>query len=151
MPVLSKPSSAARTALVYITLGALTVIWTLVYYWWRKDHPPEGGGDAYKYVSLGFLVTGLTLFVIGLAVGQIGRAARHAELPPPEVTGVEARVEQAAASRAPMIAPVNPAAAAIAPNGQGVIASAPLSGAGPAQTAPVVPGTPPLIEPAGRR
>ena len=114
MPILSKPASAARTAMIYITVGALLDVWMGIWYAYLSNHPPQSDGT--WYWCYGFMLTGLTLIVLGLTIGQIGRQARHAELPPPEVTGVESQVEQNAASRAPMVAPVNPAAAAVAPS-----------------------------------
>jgi hypothetical protein len=102
MAMLSKPSTAAYTSLIYITLGALTVVWTGVWYAWLRAHPPVT--DAPYFWCAGFGVTGVTLLVIGLALGRIGRAARHAELPPPEVTRTEANVQQTAA-QAPVVVP----------------------------------------------
>jgi hypothetical protein len=110
MPLLSQPSSAARTARLYITVGALLVVWTGIWYVYLRNEVPDAGGV--YYWCAGLLVTGLTLFSIGLALGRIGRAARHAELPPPEVTQTLASAEQAAAARAPLVASVNPAAPA---------------------------------------
>jgi hypothetical protein len=107
MPILSQPSSAARTSLLYITVGALTDIWTGIWYLYLRQYPPENVG--LWYFCYGFLLTGLTLVIIGLGIGRIGRSARHAELPPEEVTSAVARVDQNAAARAPIIAPVNPA------------------------------------------
>ena len=51
--------SAARTALFYITVGALTVIWTGVWYVYLFNNRPDTS-NAY-YWCTGFLVTGLTL------------------------------------------------------------------------------------------
>ncbi len=81
MPILSKPSGAARTAVTYITVGALTVVWTVIYWLYLNRHP-DGHSDAAYYWVYGFFFTGLVLLLIGLALGRIGRAARHAELPP---------------------------------------------------------------------
>src|SRR6516225_8171785 len=78
-PILSKPSSAARTAVMYITVGALLVVWTVVWYLYLNRH--EGTDLAY-YLDYGFFFTGLVLIVIGVTIGRIGRSARHAELPP---------------------------------------------------------------------
>ena len=41
MALLSKPSSAARTAVLYITVGALMVVWTGVWYAYLRNYPPE--------------------------------------------------------------------------------------------------------------
>jgi hypothetical protein len=128
--LLSKPSSAARTSLFYITLGALMIVWCGVWYVYLHNYPPDTAGV--YYWCTGFLVTGLTLLVIGLALGRIGRAARHAELPPEEVIGPMANAEQSAAARAPIIAPVNPAAPAVVPNAPVMNPNAPVAGAAPA-------------------
>ncbi len=131
MPILSKPSSAARLAIVYITLGALTDVWSAIWYVYLNNHRDQLIDTNAWYWCYGFLLTGLTLIVIGLALGRIGRSARHAELPPEEVTAAAARAEQNAAARAPMMAPVNPAVPAQQlANGQ-VVSTAPVSTAPP--------------------
>jgi hypothetical protein len=135
MPILTIPSSAARTALAYITVGSLTLVWSGIWYSYMTKYPPER--DFTWFWCYGFLLTGLALFVIGLAIGQIGRSARHAELPPPEITAAVAQIDQNAASRAPMIAPVNPAAQTIVPPGQ------PAAPNGQGTAAPVVPAAVP--------
>ena len=68
--------TAARTALTYITVGALTVIWAGVWYVYLHNNPPETQ-TAYYWCSA-FLVTGLVLSVIGLALSMINRAAQQA-------------------------------------------------------------------------
>jgi hypothetical protein len=147
MPLLSKPSAAARTALIYITLGALILVWTgVVYVYLRNNDSPENPvRPGVWYICYGFFLTGGVLLVIGLALGRIGRAARHAELPPPEVTGVEAKNEQLAAARAPIMAPVNPAAPVVQNrpvNGPAVAPNAPA--AVPVQ-APAAAPVPPAV------
>jgi hypothetical protein len=76
----SKPSGAARLSILYITIGALMVVWTTLYYFFFLDH--SGPAGSLHFWCYGFFFTGLTLIIIGVAVGSIGRAARHAELPP---------------------------------------------------------------------
>jgi hypothetical protein len=107
MPVLSKPSFAPRAAVLYVTIGALIGVWSGIWFWYMSNHPPQR--EVLWYWCWGFLLTGATLVVIGLALGQIGRAARHAELPPEEVMATEAKAELNAAARAPIVAPTNPA------------------------------------------
>ena len=102
MPLMSRPSSAAKTSLAYITIGSLVLVWTAVWYWYLHTNP-EGVLMRTWYICYGLLATGAVLLAIGLAVGQIGRRARHAELPPPEAKAQEARIDQQAAAR-PIIA-----------------------------------------------
>ena len=47
---------------------------------------------------VGLFLTGLTLVIIGLLLGQIGQAARRAEMPPSDVINAEARIQQTAAA-----------------------------------------------------
>ena len=84
MPILSNPSWSSRLAVGYITGGTLIDVWCLIWYSWLKAHPPEC--DASYYWCVGLALTGLTLVVIGFALGRIGRSAREAELPPKEAT-----------------------------------------------------------------
>ncbi len=134
MPILSKPSSAARTALIYITSGAILDIWTGVWFAYLRSHTPEG--DTPYYWCAGFFITGLVLMVLGFAVGQIGRSARHAELPPPEVTPAAVNAEQTAAARAPILAqPTAPIPGQVAPVAP-VVSAAPIA-AMTAQPAPI--------------
>jgi hypothetical protein len=84
MPGLSKTPASARTAVAYVTVGALVDVWTVIYWTYLRRHP-EGHEDATYYWVYGFFFTGLVLFAIGLTLGRIARAARHAELPPEPV------------------------------------------------------------------
>jgi hypothetical protein len=142
MPILSQPSPAARTSLIYITIGALTDIWSGIWYVYLRQNPPEH--NSLWYFCYGFLLTGLTLVIIGLGIGRIGRSARHAELPPEEVTGAVAEVDQTAAARAPMLAPINPAApvnatgVATLANGAAVAQGPPFSNTAVLSPAPAV-------------
>jgi len=105
MPIINKLSAAVPTSLVYITLGTLIDIWTIV---WLVFNAPET--QMGYFWTVGFLFTGLALLVIGLFLGQIGRAARHAELPPNEVVAA-ARAQQPIVT-APLATPVPPNSAA---------------------------------------
>jgi hypothetical protein len=129
MPILSKPSGAARTAVMYITAGALIDVWSIIYWAYLNHHAPEHG-DAPYYWVYGFFLTGVVLLVIGLALGRIGRAARHAELPPELPDG------QTAEPPANAVPPGAPA-----PGPVPVYYTAPVQGA-PAAAVPVVPAAP---------
>jgi hypothetical protein len=111
MPLMSQPSSAAKTSLAYITIGSLMLVWTAIWYWYLHANP-EGVAVRTWYICYGLLATGAVVLAIGLAVGQIGRQARHAELPPPEIENQEARIDQAAAARPIVMAPAAPVATA---------------------------------------
>src|SRR5947208_208859 len=84
MQFLRPTSSPAKTALTYITIGSLTIVWTVVYWLYRVNHATDDN-PVPSYWLGGFLARGLTLLVMGLATGQIGRAARPAEATPPAV------------------------------------------------------------------
>jgi hypothetical protein len=84
MAILTKPSAEARVALIYITGGALLDVWSGVWYFYMRASPPTTVVP--YYLCAGFFLTGLILMLIGFGVGHIGRAARRAELPPPEAT-----------------------------------------------------------------
>jgi hypothetical protein len=119
------------------------VVWTGIWYWYLTGHAPIN--EATWYWCYGFLLTGFALLIIGLAIGRIGRSARHAELPPEEVTRTEAQIDQNAAARAPMVA-ANPAAPAPSPNGQGAPAVSQVAGTIPVATvAPTVPQQPTAV------
>lgn len=75
----TKTSGAARTAVLYITIGAIVDVWTVLWYIWMNRHGTETDGP--YFWCYGLFLTGLTLMIIGLALGRIGRAARHAEAP----------------------------------------------------------------------
>lgn len=75
----SKQASSATTSLIYLTLGGLIDVWSIVYFFYLRSH--NGSDIAFLYVY-GFIFTGVVLFLIGLAVGQIGHSARSAEVAP---------------------------------------------------------------------
>ena len=102
---------AASAALTYVTVGALMLVWSLVWYWYLTES--EAPRRVYYYLCYGFMGTGIILLLIGFAVGRIGRAAREAELPPKEVTPTVAQIEQTAATRAPTMTPAAPAQPAV--------------------------------------
>lgn len=147
MPILNKLTGAFPTALIYITIGTLITVWTLVYWVLNTSTTPTG----YFWV-VGFFLTGVSLLLIGLMLGKIGRAARSAELPPAEVTSaaVQADLISRLAAPAATVAPASPAlpptqatAAVGAVPAAGVEPAAPVVSAAPAVVAkPVVLATP---------
>lgn len=75
-------SAAPRTALAYITIGAImAVLAGTSFFFFDGSSAPVLG-----YVRASVLALGIVLALIGFAVGHIGRAARKSELPPPEAT-----------------------------------------------------------------
>jgi hypothetical protein len=85
-PIMSKPSKAAHMAILFVTAGALLMVWSGVWYaWMMHQSPPDPNqphNDGWLYVCYAIFLSGLTLFIIGFALGRIGRAGRRAELPP---------------------------------------------------------------------
>lgn len=73
----SKQSGSAKTALIYLTIGALMDVWTALYYFTRHE-----ATESARFWCAGFFCTGLVLVAIGLAIGRIGRSARGAEVAP---------------------------------------------------------------------
>ena len=98
MAILSTPSFGPRTALIYVTVGTLLDVWTAV--WYFTISRPAGSEESHTtwFWLAGLFLTGLTLIVIGLLLGPIGRAARKSELPPVSATIAEANIQQTAAA-----------------------------------------------------
>ncbi len=76
-PVYKDTSNSARMAVIYITVGALMVVWTGISSLYLMRHGPVR--DSTWYWDLGFFLTGLTLVGIGFGLGRIGRTARQAD------------------------------------------------------------------------
>jgi hypothetical protein len=118
--------TAGRAALIYITVGVFTVIWTGVWYGYLYNNPPTG--SAY-YWCTGFLVTGLTMVLIGLVLAKVSCSARNVRLPaagdPVALVNVQ---PNAATPPAPVLVPRSSASPAIASNAQVVLAPPSLSG-----------------------
>ena len=122
----SQWTTAGRAALIYITVGISTVVWTGVWYCYLFNNPPTG--SAY-YWCTGFLVTGLTTILIGAVLGKISCSARHVDLPAAGVPAASANLQpNAVAPPVPVLVPCKPATAAIASNAQVVLAPPRLSG-----------------------
>jgi hypothetical protein len=130
-PILSKPSKAAHKAIAYVTVGALIVVWAGVWLWYRTvNNLPQ---DAWHYVCFGLLFSGAVLLIIGFTLGSIGRAARHAELPPEAPP--DKKTAQPAVAQPIVVPPAGAVPGAAAP--PGVVVQRPV-----APTAPAAPGAP---------
>ncbi len=75
----TKQSTSSKTSLIYLTIGALTVVWTAITYVYLQRSEANDGSIAYLF-CYGFLLTGFVLIGIGMLVGYIGRAAMRAEV-----------------------------------------------------------------------
>jgi len=93
MPILSRPEFGPRTALVYVTVGTLIDVWTLVWYF---THEASRSSTTHFWV-IGLVLTGLTFVLLGLFLGRLGQAARAAELPPASVLHAETEIQKTAA------------------------------------------------------
>jgi hypothetical protein len=124
MWLLNQPSSAARTALAYITVGALTVIWTGVWAVYLYNNPPAT--QIVYYLCGGFLVTGFVLIGIGFGLGRIGRSARHADLPPQDVSAAEVNAPANVAAPVALVQTPKSTAAVVVPNTAVLPSVAPL-------------------------
>jgi hypothetical protein len=132
MPVLSDPAFGPRTALGYVTGGALLCVWTLVWYFTR-DHELT---RSHWFWLTGLFLSGVTFIFLGLVLGPLGRVARQAELPPVDALRVEAAIQQMAAAHPPaVIAPMN---APAAPSTQAASTTAPVNPGVPAAPLPPV-------------
>ena len=78
----SNQTQSAPMSIIYITLGALIDVWTALYYFLIYEKAPDGSNDSRLFWIAGFFFSGLTLLIIGILVGQIGRAAGKAEVAP---------------------------------------------------------------------
>lgn len=112
MTLLTRPASTTYASLVYITIGALTVVWSGIWLWYLRDTAPHA--RATSYFAYGFLFTGVVVLGIGLAVGQIGRAARNAEIPPDSVVAAVAATDKTAAAN-PGVQVLPPGGAVLSP------------------------------------
>ena len=71
-------SRAPATSLAYITIGAIMAVLAGTSYFFFDGNAVVG------YIRTSFFALGIVLIIIGFTVGRIGRAARKAEVPPPE-------------------------------------------------------------------
>ena len=128
MAMMTQPSFGPRTAVMYVTTGALLVVWTGV--WYVSNH----NGASPQMTSFwipGLFLSGLALLAIGMFLGPLGRAARKAELPPAEATNAEARIQQTAAARTAPVA-ITPSPGTAVPGNGTNVKPAPAVAAAPA-------------------
>ncbi len=79
MPLVTRRSPAAHTALGYITAGSLILVWSGVWLAWLLYTGSHSSGT--YFLCTGTILTGLAVLVIGMLLGQIGKAAKPAEQP----------------------------------------------------------------------
>jgi hypothetical protein len=118
-------STAARAALIYITVGALIVIWAGVWYVALYNNPAETS-TAY-YWCAGFMVTGLMLVLIGAGVGRIGQSTQLTALPPAGVPVAVMTPQALTTAPVPVLTAPNQNGLLVAPDGQ-VVAGPPQPG-----------------------
>src|SRR4051794_21002699 len=119
----TKGSAAARMAVMYITIGILTVVWTTIWMIWMNRNGVEGNQ---WYIAYGFMGSGIALTVIGFIMGHVGRAARQADMPPPVP----------ATRGTGQVHPVPGQMPGMMPMAPGPVAAPPPPGAMPQQAAP---------------
>lgn len=140
MPLLSQPAFGPRTAIGYITVGSLTCVWTAVWYLtFARDDQGTISRNTWFWLA-GLFLSGLTLIVIGILIGEIGRKARKAEMLPREAQAQETMIQETAAAHPqPVVAGGVPAVGMTA---RATPAPAnPMTGATPAET-PAQPAQP---------
>src|SRR5437763_1847737 len=141
MPLMSKPSEEAKIAILFVTVGALALVWSCVWLLYQYDHAAETPPWQH-YVCYGSLASGVVVLVIGLALGRIARAARQAEMPPEEITSAESTISHEAASRAPIVTPTGFGGAAVTDGNGAVQGNAAAQGPNPAANEAVNPVAP---------
>ncbi|QEL15287.1 hypothetical protein [Limnoglobus roseus] len=100
MAMLTQPAFGPKLSIGLILAGTLMDVWTLV---WRFTLGGDELTPTSRFFFYGTLLTGITLLLVGLFLGHIGRAARKAEMPPAEITTAEAAINQTAAAHPPAV------------------------------------------------
>src|SRR5262245_42934982 len=111
MPLVTRTSPAAQTALYYITAGALVLVWSGVWLVWLLSHT-DSSSTSY-YFCTGTVLTGLALLVIGLLLGPIGRASKPAEQPAEVAVQTERKDDGTVTTSAPAPAATAPQPVAV--------------------------------------
>ena len=126
MPLLSKPAFGPRTAIIYITIGSLIDVWTGVWYFtFARDDHGNISRNTWFWLA-GLFLTGITLIVIGILLGEIGRSARKAEMPPREAQNQEAAIQETAAANPPPAVAAGMVGGGMVP---GIMGGVPMAGA----------------------
>lgn len=123
----TQTSGGARLAVVYLTVGAIMDVWSALWFFWMRTH--ADGTDGRYFWCYGFFLTGLTLVIIGLALGRIGKSARQAEAPVDNTANVAAPLTAPALPAAPL--PTSPQATITYGNDQRQTPAAPGGVVGP--------------------
>ena len=123
---LSNQAPATRISLIYLTVGAIMSVWTVIWLIYYLTNPPAGD---MLYFVFGFMATGLVLVAIGLGVGALGRSAKTAETPtaiviPPTAAPVQAPTQ---VSPPPTNSATVPTVAVAPQNAQPMMTSAPVA------------------------
>jgi len=92
---LHQPSQGAKYSLYYITLGALVMIWSGIWYYYMWDNESARSTGNW-YICTGLFLSGLAVFIIGILVGRIGKEAKNADVPTGTVTAATATTAPAA-------------------------------------------------------
>lgn len=117
-------SRSAAHAILYVTVGTLIMIWSILWYalYLRPDPNPS---TSQVFLTLGVILSGLAITVIGILFGLIGRSAKAADTTLATAAGITPPVASLAPPGAPVQGVVsnNPPAAAVAAAGSSVPAS----------------------------
>ena len=111
--------TAACTALFYITFGALTVIWTCIWYVYLFNNHPDS--NTVYYWCTGFFVTGVILIFIGVGLDRIDRLSRRAGVGSEGVSFAVVDAPLGVPALAPPAAAVHVPVPAVAPDGEVLI------------------------------
>jgi uncharacterized BrkB/YihY/UPF0761 family membrane protein len=78
LELLRSPSRSAATAILYVTIGTLMVIWAGLWYFYFLM--PQTAPPAWeKFACVGTILSGCAIAVIGFLFGSIGRDAKAAD------------------------------------------------------------------------
>ncbi len=132
MPILTQPAFGPKLSIGFITGGVLLGVWSIV---WRFTIAASTLSPEARFWFFGVLLSGVTFTLIGVFLGNIGRAARKAELPPTDET---VRAEEQVQKAQPQLQPQ-----VVQPNGLTPNGTMPMTAASPVSaTSPIMPAAP---------